>query len=163
MREWEKRSVEVKYLLNPAFCGRLLYAALVEYESKCKPPMPFPMLYLILPLVLHKKTREKINSVTKLLNWTQANQDLLIGFSARASGLVEITNEAIEFLICAGKVQVTDAGEIIKTPGRGKKLSEADYLDEEIKDCLNKSKHVARWFVDAGTPENVYVCLGVRP
>lgn len=163
MREWERRSVEVKYLLNPAFCGRLLYVALAEYESKSKQPMPYPMIYLILPLVLHKKTRERINSATKLLNWTQANQDLLIGFSTRARGLVEITNEAIEFLICAGKVQVTDVGGIIKSPGRQNKLSEVDYLDEEIKDCVNKSKHVARWFVNAGTPENVYVCLGVRP
>lgn len=161
MRKWEERPPETKYLLNPAFCSRLLYAAIFEYESKSGRPMPFPLIYLILPLVLHKRTREKINSVTKLLNWTQANQELLLGFPARAKGLVEITNESIEFLLCSGIAQLTDTGEIIRTP-RKRKLSEADYLNEEIKQCIWKSKHVARWFIGAGTTENVYACLGVR-
>lgn len=162
MREWGKRSAEVKYLLNPAFCGRLLLAAVAEYESRSGQPMPFPMLYLVLPLVLHRKTREKINSKTKLLNWTQINQDLLIGFADRARSLVEITNESIEFLLCAGIVQLTDTGNIIRNP-KQRKLSETDFLDEEIQECVLKSKHVARWFVNAGTTENVYICLGVRP
>ena len=64
--------------------------------------------------------------------------------------------------ICSGIAQLTDTGEIIRTP-RERKLSEADYLNEEIKQCIGKSKHVARWFIGAGTTENVYACLGVRP
>ena len=162
MRNWEDRPPETKYLLNPAFCSRLLYAAILEYESKSGQPMPFPLIYLILPLVLHKHTRDKINSKTKLLNWTQLNQELLIGFPARARGLVEITNEAIEFLLCSGMAQFSDTGEIVRTPRR-RKLSETDYLNEEIKQCVWKSKHVARWFIGAGTAKNVYACLGVRP
>lgn len=162
MRDWEERPPETKYLLNPAFCSRLLYSAILEFESKSGRPMPFPLIYLILPLVLHKRTREKINSKTKLLNWTQANQELLIGFASRTRGLVEITNESIEFLLCSGMAQLNDSGEIIKTPHK-RKLSEVDYLNEEIKQCIWKSKHVARWFIGAGTTENVYACLGVRP
>jgi len=37
MRRWEERPIEVANLLNPAFCGRLLYQSIVghtEYESK---------------------------------------------------------------------------------------------------------------------------------
>ena len=162
MRKWENRPPETKYLLNPAFCSRLLYAAIVEYESKSGKSMPFPLIYLILPLVLHKRTREKINSKIKLLNWTQSNQELLIGFQPRAKGLVEITNESVEFLLCSGIVQINDMGEIIKDPSK-QKLSETMFLNTEISQCINKSKHIARWFIGAGTTENVFACLGVRP
>lgn len=162
MRKWEDRSPEIKYFLNPAFCSRLIYAVICEYENNSNQQMPFTLLYLVLPLVLHKKTREKINSKTKLLDWIQHNQELLIDFPARARGLVEITNESIEFLLCSGIVQLNDDGVIIRTPHK-RKLSETRYLNEEIKQCISKSKHVARWFISAGTTENIYACLGVRP
>lgn len=162
MRKWEDRPPETRYLLNPAFCSSLLYAAILEYENKSGRSMPFPLIYLILPLVLHKRTRERINSKTKLLNWIQANQELLIMFQARARGLVEITNESIEFLLCSGMVQLSDIGEI-ESMSRRQKLSNLEFLNEEIKQCVLKAKHVARWFWGAGTPENVYSCLGVRP
>ena len=162
MRKWEDRPPETKHLLNPAFCSSLLYAAIIEYENKSGRPMPFPLFYLILPLVLHKRTREKINSRTKLLNWTQANQELLIMFQARTRGLVEITNESIEFLLCSGMVQLSDIGEIVSMSYK-QKQSDLDYMNEEIKQCVLKSKHVARWFIEAGTTENIYACLGVRP
>ena len=162
MRKWEERSPETKYLLNPAFCSRLLYTAIIEYENKTARPMPFPLIYLILPLVLHKRTREKINSKTKLLNWTQVNQELLISFPARAKGLVEITNESIEFLLCSGMVQMSDTGEIVSASQK-RKLSESFFWDKEIKQCIQKAKHVAKWFWGAGTTENIYACLGVRP
>ena len=160
MREWGMRSTEVKYLLNPAFCGRVLYAAIAEYESKGS-HIPFPLLYLILPLVLHKTTREKINSKSKMLNWVHKNQDVLVGFATRAKGLLEITNESIEFLLCSGIVQITNVGEFIIT--QKVKPREKDYPDKEIKECIEKARHVARWFINTGTTENIYVNLGVRP
>lgn len=162
MRKWEDRAPETKYLLNPAFCSSLLYAAIVEYEHQGDRPMPFPLIYLILPLILHKKTREKINSKTKLLNWVQSNHELLIMFQARARGLVEITNESIEYLLCSGVVQLNEFGEIISVSCKHK-ISDLDCRNEEIKQFVNKAKHVARWFVGAVTTENIYACLGVRP
>jgi len=54
MRSWIERTNEVAYLLNPAFCGRILYASVKEYENKANQPMPFALIYLILPLVLHR-------------------------------------------------------------------------------------------------------------
>ena len=165
MHEWEKRPPEVKYLLNPAFCGRILSIAITEYESKSGDAMPFPLVYLILPMVLHKKTRQKMPkriSRKKLLNWALENQDIMIGFAARSRGMVEITNESIEFLLSSGLIQITEEGKLIKNPAR-KALSETQYVNDEIRDCISKTKIVAKWFADAGTAKNIFVCLGVRP
>ena len=160
MREWEKRPKEIQTLLNPAFCGRLLYAAIVEYDNKDNRHMPFPLLYLILPLVLHLETRQKINGKI-FLKWVQVNQNLLTNFASRTRDLVEITNEAIEFLLCSGVIQLSERGEIGITAC--KKLRDVSRPNEEIRDCIQKSRHVAKWFIGAGTTQNIYYFLGIRP
>lgn len=71
MNSWNKRTREVAYLLNPAFCGRMLYSAINAYSIKTKRAFPFPLVYLVLPLVLHKETRANINSRTQLHLWVQ--------------------------------------------------------------------------------------------
>lgn len=165
MREWEKRPPEIKYLLNPAFCGRILYVAITEFENRTGNNMPFALAYLILPMVLHKETRDRIHPRSRktLYNWVQSNQSILINLPTRARGLVDITSEALDFLLCSGIVLLNEKGEIGSTPKR-KKVNEKRYANnEEIVDCIAKTKYIARWFADAGTVENVFVCLGVRP
>lgn len=55
MKAWNERTHEIAYLLNPAFCGRILYSSIKAYNEKTRKSFPFPLIYLILPLVLHKK------------------------------------------------------------------------------------------------------------
>lgn len=162
MKSWNERTHEVAYLLNPAFCGRLLYAAIKEYERKTQHAFPFPLVYLVLPLVLHKQTRTRISSRTQLLQWIQANQHLLIGFARRTKELVVITNEALELLLQSGLIQITKNGElsIAKTQ---RSLSKTRFVDSEISECITKSEHVARWFASTGKIETIYIGLGVRP
>ena len=34
VKSWDKRTHEVAYLLNPAFCGRILYSTIKTYSEK---------------------------------------------------------------------------------------------------------------------------------
>ena len=162
MRDWRQRPVEVRNLLNPAFCGRVLYAAVAAFQKRCGRNLPFPLVYLVLPLVLPSRIRHSISSRTHLLNWTQAHQDLIYDFGQRARDLVEVTNEAMELMLQAGFLVLTDEGELSKSHSN-RSLGKARYADEEVKDCLTKAEHVGRWFAAAGKVETIYVCLGVRP
>ena len=139
MQEWKMRTREIAYLLNPAFCGRILYTTIRAYNEKSHRAFPFPLVYLVLPLVLHKETRAIISSRTHLHIWVQQNPQLLIDFPRRASELIPITNEAVEMLLQTRKII------------------------SEIAECLTKCAHIARWFEDAGKVENIYISLGVRP
>lgn len=161
MRNWNQRTREIAYLLNPAFCGRLLYATIKEYEKKTSHEFPFPLIYLILPLVLHKQTRDAINSRIVFPQWAQTNQQLLIGFGRRAKDMILITNEALEFLLQAGMIQLTGDGTIGTLSKRG--LSKTKFVNSEISQCITKSEHLARWFANTGKVETIYICLGVRP
>ncbi|OSB10272.1 three component ABC system middle component, partial [Clostridium botulinum] len=83
-------------------------------------------------------------------------------FPKRAGELVLITNEAVELLLHVGLLQLTNNGEleIVKTV---KALSKTKYTNDEIKDCIKKSEHIAKWFAATGRVETIFISLGVRP
>lgn len=162
MKNWNLRTHEVAFLLNPAFCGRVLYSTIKTYNEKANRALPFPLIYLVLPLVLHKETRANINSRTQLQLWVQRYPQLLIDFPKRARELVPITNESVEFLLQTGNIILTPNGELEISPTL-KSLSKTKFVDDEISECLKKGEHVAKWFVAAGKAETIYIELGVRP
>ena len=163
MIAWQDRAPEVSNLLNPAFCATVLYSAAKEYEKKNPAGMPYTLIYLVLPIVLHKKTRERINSVSNMIAWLYNNSDALIGYSTRAKNLVPITNEAVEFLFAQSTINIIDNRILIATKISGKKLNEYKQSDTEIRECLNKAEHVARWFTKMNSEENIYSAWGVKP
>ncbi len=162
MRKWSERTEEVRNLMNPAFCGRILFSAVAEYKRKTKHALPFPLVFLILPLVLPRRIREKVNSKTKLINWTQKNQELIYNFDQIARDLVEITKEALEFMLQTGYLKITDSGEIDYNHV-AEKISKTKYTDIEVKNCLLTAESVARWFSSTNKVEMIYFCFGVRP
>lgn len=162
LNKWQERPQEIAYLLNPAFCGRLLYATIEKYCKARVSGFPFPLVYLVLPLVLHAETRKAINSRTYLTVWAQKNRVLLLDFPNRCRDFVEITNEALEYMLQADYLALTDEG----TLKSYKMLSASNKNlcdDDEVKECLRKAQHIARWFSQVGKTENVYVTLGVLP
>lgn len=162
MKSWSKRTHEVAFLLNPAFCGRVLYSTIKTYNKKTNRALPFPLIYLVLPLILHKETRININSRTQLQLWVQRYPQLLIDLPQRIRELVPITNESVEFLLQTGKILLTPNGELEVSPA-SKTLSKTKYIDDEVLECIKKGEHVAKWFATAGKVETIYIELGVRP
>lgn len=161
MKSWLERSLEVAYLLNPAFCARILYGAITSYKKECKREFPFVLSYLVLPIVLHKETRQRIKLATYMQVWLQRNPELLIGYAQRAKSLVPITSEAIEFLLQNGSAEFNDDGIIIIRPVKPSKLKTVS--DEEMKECFQKAETVGKWFARNGAVENIYQSWGVRP
>jgi len=161
MKSWFERSPEVSYLLNPAFCARILYGTIVSYKKECKRDFPFVLSYLVLPIVLHKETRQRVKTVSHMQVWLQENPELLIGYAQRAKSLVSITSEAIEFLLQSGTVEFNSDSIIITCPVKPSKLKSVS--DEEMKECFQKAEAIGKWFSRNGTVENIYQSWGVRP
>ncbi|MBF4693976.1 three component ABC system middle component [Fusibacter ferrireducens] len=162
MIDWNERSPEVANLLNPSFCSVILYSVIIEYEKVSEMSFPFPLAYLVLPIILHKSTRDVINSRTKMSVWIESNPHLLIGFSHRTKSLVSYTNEAIEFLLRLNVITINSDGmSIIKSLGTSIKRYSKD--DDEIDSIISKSSHLAKWFYRMNSVENIYIAWGVRP
>lgn len=161
MDAWNNRAPEIAYLLNPAFCSSIIYHVVFEYQKKTKRGLPFTLVYLILPIVLHKSTRDRITSRTNMVVWIHKYPDVLIGFPGRAKSLVPFTNEAVEFLLHQSILEITHTElNIVKTLSKAKIN---DITDQEILECYNKAEHVGRWFALMGAEENIYAAWGVKP
>ncbi len=160
MRNWDKRCREIAYLLNPAFCAGIIFETITSYYNEKKQQFPFPLVYLVLPIVLHKKTRESINSRTHMKVFLQRNPECLVGFAERAKDLVVITNESLEFLLKCNIIRFKNG--TLEVQGLLKKKLQ-NTMDDEIVDCYKKANSIGKWFARNGMVENIYQCWGVRP
>lgn len=161
MLTWERRPIEVANLLNPAFCGELLRRCFYTYEQYTSGYFPYPLAFLVLPIVLHKKTRELISTRTKdhLDAWLHKHQEVRIGFAERARQLIPITNEALMFLLNSDSLEVSIDAKLVVKNYLPKQIKETD----EVSHCFKKSEIVGKWFARSGNPTTIYTMWGVRP
>jgi len=59
-------------------------------------------------------------------------------------------------------VSVNESGELVSSATK-RAISKTKFSDDEVKECITKSEHVAKWFAKAGKVETIYITLGVRP
>ncbi|WP_298331466.1 three component ABC system middle component, partial [Asticcacaulis sp.] len=83
MKRWNQRPFEIRTLFNPAFCGLVMFRALLGYEEEDARGMPFSLSLLVLPLCLHKDSREVIANSPRsyLLRTAEKNQQIMVGFA----------------------------------------------------------------------------------
>lgn len=58
MKDWANRPPEIAALLNPAFCGFLISTGLDAYTKNVNEGAPYAFPFVMLPLILHKPTRQ---------------------------------------------------------------------------------------------------------
>lgn len=166
MQTWQKRAVEEANLFNPAFCAVLLAKTAEEFTKKTQQPMPFPLVFLILPVVLHRATRDALpgSTVSALLTWVQDHRDQLVNFSGRVQSLQAITREAILFGVQQETLAVADSGDIAVGARRQSATEKRTGLfTDEARDCVDRAGFLGRWFAAAGTPATIYSAWGIAP
>ena len=146
MKHWEARPVEVANLLNPAFCGEVLRHAIKRHNVIAERPFPYTLAFLVLPIVLHKRTRERIPTGTPkpLHVWLQEQQDVRVGLPKRAKQLVPITKESLAFLLQLKAITV-DQNAALSLPRIPRRRVEGQDSGE-IADCYQKAEILGRWF-----------------
>jgi hypothetical protein len=156
---WRTRSMEERTLLNPAFCGELLHLAAVEYGGA---GLPFPLSFLVLPLVLHKKSREALPSIirTSIPTWLQRHPEVKIGFDERVTQTAPITREAVAFLLAHQKLRIAAGGTLLPD---GTVKHDHDPGSDEVKACIAKARFLGRWLQRSGTPATIFALFGIRP
>lgn len=160
MRAWERRPKEEAYLLNPPFCGALLSVAVAEYG-----PMPFPLAFLILPVVLHKRTRELLprDTRTSFVTWLQEHADARVQFAGRMRALRDHTRQALLHSCAHNWLAVEEHG-LLQAAAETTLFSRGDrMLSDEAKQCLRRARFLGQWFARAGDSSTVMALWGVRP
>lgn len=168
MKPWDQRPAEEANLLNPAFCCVILTSAVVGYMDIDKAGMPYLLSFIVLPIVLHKETRELLPRTirTSMGTWLQENMSVRILFAERAISLKPYTHEAIMFALFHGWLSINAKGKLQSTKNDtdvNRFLRKLDDGTGEVRDCIQRGRFVGKWFASAGSLQTVMTLWGVRP
>lgn len=161
----ETASLENRRLLNPAFTGLLIARAAAGHWKEAHSGLPFIYSYLVLPLVLHPETRERIpNSIaTRLLTWIERNGDVISTVPRRLRELSAATREGLFVASTTGITAIGNSGSIEPTTeDRAILKFEKQLTSNEMADCFKKSNFLGRWLAMSGTMPTVLSAIGIK-
>jgi len=162
VKRWNQRPFEIRNLFNPAFCGLVLFRAFLGYEEQDARGMPFSLSLLVLPLCLHKDSREVIADSQRsyLLKIVEKNQQIMAGFPDRVTQMLPYAFEGFGLLMERGCIVVADDGRIQTVPDKVRKTVSGT---EETVSGQKVARIVGREFARIADRATVYTTLGVRP
>jgi hypothetical protein len=162
VKRWDQRPFEIRNLFNPAFCGLVLFRALHGYEEQDTRGMPFSLSLLVLPLCLHKESRDVISSNPRryLLKTTESNQQVMVGFPGRVTQMLPFALEGFGLLMEMGCIAIADDGRIQTVPDKVRKSVKG--TDETVS-CQKVARIVGREFARIADRVTVYTTFGIRP
>jgi Family of unknown function (DUF6521) len=165
MERWRLRAVEEANLFNPAFCAILLAKAADNFAKRASRPLPFPLAFLVLPVVLHRETRLALphTTITSVLPWVQNNREHLVDFTSRVTQVRDITREALIFGVRHEMLALSESGDVTLGTRRRSVAKNADLFTNEVNDCLDRAAFVGRWFAAAGSTAAIFAAWGVAP
>ncbi len=165
MTIWSARPKEEAYLLNPAFCATILSMAVREYTSLRPEAMPFPLTFLVLPVVLHKRTRDVLppSVRTSMAAWFQENAEARVGFCERTVSLKPYTREALQFGISRDWLAFRDGGHLLSGITGAQSNRTLSVLVAEARECALRARFVGKWFASTGSSLTVLAFWGLRP
>jgi len=162
MKPWSHRPREVRNLFNPAFCGLVLARGVEGFTEAASRPMPFSLTLLILPLCLHKRTRDQLKEANRsyLTNILEEHPEIRIDLAQRARGLLPYTMEAFGYLMACGVITVNDAGAIVLRDNTMRKTIGGS---QDTKDCQTVARSLGKKLALINDRVTIYTTLGIRP
>ena len=161
MKPWSERPVEIRNLFNPAFCALVLSRALVAFQEADGKGIPFSLSLLVLPLCLHRQTRDvlRANKKSYFLKIVADHPELQVGLARRCTDILPFTLEGFGLLMQSRVLAVDQNGRLRIGPGIRKTLSGTD----ESVECQRAAAFLGKQFAHIGHRSTVYATLGVRP
>lgn len=165
MTPWKLRPREEKALLNPGFCSHLLWHAARGYSGASPGAISFEESFLILPLTLHRETREAAPRTirTSLAVWLLENPLVRGNVASRARLLVPTTKEAMTFGGTAGLLDLNEGQLRAEDQWRAAINRFLAQSSDEVRDCAKWAAFLGKWFARTGDAATVFALMGLRP
>lgn len=148
-QSWHERPLEEASSFNPAFCGEMIFRAAAEYSRTREQPFDLALAFLVLPMVLHKPTRDQLprRASTMFGAWTAEHNALLAGLPDRTSRLLPISREALLFLLQHDVLQISDGG--LMPGSRPIRITAAPaFATDETSAMRRSAALLGRWFAN---------------
>jgi hypothetical protein len=157
MTRWPERPRIPATMLNPALLAVVESAAAHDYERQAGHPMPWPVAFLVAPLVMHRPTREALprDTRTHLSTWVSRNALIRAGFPKRATELVPFVREGLRVGLRHGVLALADGGLRGTVP--------SDTGEAELSQLIKSAALVGRWIGKTDRPPTTFALFGVAP
>jgi hypothetical protein len=161
---WADRPAEVARNLNPAFCGELIARTVGEFHKSRELPLGMAVTFLVLPLSLHKPTRDALpgRADAAFRTWVAEKGPLLAELPGRVNRLRPVSREALLFTIRYRLLAIHDGGLV---PG-GKPIRATSRLSpstDDVSETRAAAGLLGRWFAGQATEASILQGLGVAP
>ena len=165
MIPWAARAPEERALLAPSFSAMLLWNAASAHYTVSSHGLSFDAAFLVLPIVLHRETREALpkSVATSLAVWLDEHPLVRPRIPDRARALVPFTKEGITFGGVHGLMSIAGSEVIAITDWKRQIATGLKETSDEVRACAKRAEFVGRWFAKAGSGQTVMALMGVRP
>lgn len=162
MKPWAERPFEIRNLFNPAFCGLILVRAIHSFEEERGEGLPFSLSILILPLSLHKESRQIITRHPRgyILKTLSDNPQMLVRFPERTRSLLPHSFEAMGLLLQHQAIKISPLGSLHSVERAVRK--KIDGTNESI-ECQQAARIIGRQFARINDRITIYASLRIRP
>jgi hypothetical protein len=149
-------------MFNPALISLTIATAANQYEETSGFAMPWPLAYLLVPMVLHRPTREGLprTKATSLAKWASDNTLLVEGLPARAQHMAAHVREGLRFGLTEGTIELVN-GEALRS------LTEAQInlrkVDGDLAAIYRASGLTGRVLGRTGSAATAFAALRVQP
>jgi len=162
--KWADRPSEEARNLNPAFCAELIARTVGEFHKNRQTPLGLAVAFLVLPLTLHKPTRDALpgRANATFATWVAENGSLLAELPGRVNRLRPISREALLFAIRYRLLAVHDGGLV---PGSKpvRLTSSPSPSTNDVSETRAAAGLLGRWFAGQATEGSILQGLGVAP
>jgi hypothetical protein len=161
---WVDRPSEEARNLNPAFCAELISRAVGELHRNRQTPLSIAVAFLVLPLTLHKPTRDALpgRASAAFATWIAENGPLLAELPGRVNRLRPISGEALLFAIRYRLLAIHDGGLVPgSTPVR--LTSSPRPSTDDVGETRATAGLLGRWFAGQATEGSILQGFGVAP
>ncbi len=161
---WSRRTPEEAALMNPAFMGTVVHHAVHGFEQESGLGMPFPLVFLVPPVVLVEGTRAVLprRKDNSLAAWLQDHPNTRLRFGAIAGAMVPVVREGLLFAAAKAALALDGAGFRAGRLVRGSGAAVATNTNQ-FQEILRSARFVGKWYANAGTTETIMALWGVRP
>ena len=161
---WAERPAEEGRIFNPAFCGELIGHTVGEYHRARQAAFSMVTVFLVLPLTLHKPTREALprRANTAFAGWVTEHAALLAELPERARRLRPISREALLFAV-RHQLLAFDGGGILPGAQQVRRSARFAVTTDEVDAARSAAALLGRWFATQGTQISILQGMGVAP
>lgn len=157
-------SSEEVALFNQAFLARILRDALIDFEKEAHENMPVPLAFLLVPLALHKPTRDDLptRSSSQMQTWIREHPRHMAQLGTRVVGMRSFVGLAIRFGLYHG-VLTSESGRIGGGSVKRRTHSYNELESVEVQECLQTARFLGRWFARQPDAATLLAFWGLRP